>query len=341
MAKIRIAINGFGRIGRNTLKAAFEKGRGKKIQFVAINDLMDTESLAQLLKYDSVYGKWNHKISYDKNHLIIDGKKITAFQECEPENIPWKDLKIDVVLECTGRFTKTELAQKHIKAGARHVIVSAPVKDGGAPTCLFGVNAKEVFSGQDVINNGSCTTNSVAPVSQIVDKAFGIKKALMTTVHAVTAAQSLVDGPPHPVKKDYRRSRSGLVNIVPTTTGAAIATTEALPKLKNKFDGLAVRVPVVTGSLSDLTFLLKKKTTLQKVKNVFKKAAQTTHKGIIEASEEPLVSTDIIGNPHSSIVDLEMMKLIDGDLLKVMAWYDNEWGYSCRLVELAEMVGRR
>ncbi|MEA3272737.1 MAG: type I glyceraldehyde-3-phosphate dehydrogenase, partial [Patescibacteria group bacterium] len=335
MAKIHVAINGFGRIGRNTLKAAYDHFKMKNIELVAVNDLMDTESLAQLLKYDSVYGKWGHKISYDKKHLIIDGKKILAFQEREPANLPWKKLKVDVVLECTGFFTKTELASLHLKAGAKKVIVSAPVKDG-APTFLLGVNAKK-YKNEKVINMGSCTTNCVAPASQIIENAFGVKKALMTTVHAVTAAQNLVDGAPKSSKKDYRRARSALVNIVPTTTGAAVATTEAIPKLKGIFDGLAVRVPVSTGSLSDFTFLLKKKTTVEKVKKVFKKAAKTSHKGIIEASEDPLVSTDIIGNPHSSIVDLGMIKVVDGDLLKIMAWYDNEWGYSCRLIEFAEI----
>lgn len=337
--KIRIAINGFGRIGRNTLKAAYDHFKMKNIEIVAINDLMDTESLAQLLRFDSVYGKWNHQISRDKNHLIIDKKKILAFQEREPANLPWKKLKIDVVLECTGFFTKTELASQHLNAGAKKVIVSAPVKDGGTPTFLLGVNADR-YKKENLINMGSCTTNCIAPVAKVIENVFGIKKALMTTTHAVTAAQNLVDGPPDPRKKDYRRARSALINMVPTTTGAAIATTETIPKLKGIFDGLSVRVPIICASLADFTFLLKKKTKLDQVKKVFKKAEKSSHKGIIQASEDPLVSSDIIGNEYSAVVDLPMMKLIDGDLLKVMAWYDNEWAYSCRLVEMAAKIGK-
>lgn len=338
--KTHIAINGFGRIGRNTLKAAYDHFKMKNIEIVAINDLMDTESLAQLLRYDSVYGKWDKKVSFDKKNLIINGKKILCVAEREPAKLPWKKLKVDVVLECTGFFTKTDLAKAHLKAGAKKVIVSAPVKDGGAPTYLLGVNA-EKYTDEKLINMGSCTTNCVAPVSKIIDDNFGILKATMSTTHAVTAQQNIVDGPPDPRKKDYRRARSGLINMVPTSTGAAIAVTETIAELKGKFDGVAIRVPIVCGSLSDITFLLKKPTNLEKIKQVFKRAAKVSHKGIIEASKEPLVSTDIIGNPHSATVDLGMMKLVDGDLLKVMAWYDNEWGYSCRLVELAEKIGGR
>lgn len=330
---IRVAINGFGRIGRNTFKASF--GRLKNLEFVAVNDLSDTKSLAHLLKHDSTYGTYDHDVTHDEQNVIVDGKKIRVYAEKDPTKLPWGAEKIDVVLECTGRFTDEAGAGQHITAGAKRVIISAPAKGGNVPTHVLGVNPEKAGEAK-VINNASCTTNCIAPVAAIMHETFGIKKALMTTTHGYTADQNLVDGP----HKDLRRARSAACNIVPTSTGAAIAVTETIPELKGLFDGLALRVPVPVVSLSDFTFLLKKKTSAKEINEVFKKAAKSARwKGILAVSEEPLVSTDFIKNTHSSIVDLELTKVIDGDFVKVVAWYDNEWGYSCRLGEMAELVG--
>lgn len=332
---IKAAINGFGRIGRNTFKAGWGK---KGMQFVAINDLTDTETLAYLLKHDTVYGEWDHKVSHTKNALIIDGEKIPAYREREPEKLPWKEHKVDVALECTGVFTKGEDAGKHLDAGAKRVIISAPSKGGTVGTYLKGVNSEKYKSSEKVIDNASCTTNCIAPIAAIVQSKWGVKKAGMTTIHAYTSTQNLVDGP----HKDPRRGRAAGQNIVPTTTGAAVATTRAIPSLEGKFDGLAIRVPVVCGSISDFTFFLKKKATEDEVRNHFKKISKNPiYKGVVAVSEKPLVSTDFIGNPHSAIIDLPMIKVIDGDLLKVLVWYDNEWGYSNRLVEMAIEVGKK
>lgn len=332
---MRIAINGFGRIGRN----AFKAGWGKKgLEFVVVNDLMKPEVLAHLLKHDSVFRTWDHEVSFDDKNIIVDGKKILVVAEKEPAKLPWADLKIDVVMECTGRFTTKELASAHLKAGAKRVVISAPAK--GAPTYLMGVNADQLGE-ETIINNASCTTNSIAPVAQVMSEVFGVKKASMTTIHSVTAEQNLVDGPPPAGHPDLRRARSALINIVPTTTGAAIATTEAVPELKGIFDGLAVRVPTIDVSLSDFTFLVKKKVTVDEVKNAFVAASQSKrYNGIIGVTELSLVSSDFIGTTYSTVVDLPLIKVIDGDLVKVFAWYDNEWGYSHRLVEMVEKVGK-
>jgi len=340
--KIRVAINGFGRIGRNTFKAALERpDLMKRLEFVAVNDLMDAPTLAHMLTYDTVFRKTSHAISASGTDLVVDGMKIKVTAEKDPALLPWKDLKIDVVLECTGRFTKKETAELHVtKAGAKRVIVSAPVK-GGVETFLIGVNADGKSEGKAaVINNASCTTNCVGPVTAVVEEAFGIKKAALTTIHSVTAEQNLVDGPPPAMHKDLRRARSALHNMVPTSTGAAVATTEAIPTLKGLFDGMAIRVPTIDVSLSDFTFLLKKKATAEEVNAAFKKAVKTPKlKGVLGVSEIPLVSSDYIGSTYSAVVDLEFTKVIAGDLLKVLAWYDNEWGYSNRLVEMAVRVG--
>ncbi len=330
---INLAINGFGRIGRAACKIILDEH--KNINLVAVNDLTDTATLAHLLKYDSCYGQYKKEIKSDKNHVIIGSKKILVLAEKDPSLLPWKDLKIDVVLECTGRFTNKEGLMNHIKAGARKVILSAPAKgkEDHVKTVVLGVNEKSIKKTDKMLSCASCTTNCLAPVAEIVRKNFGIKKAIMTTVHSYTADQNLVDGP----HKDLRRARGAAINIIPTTTGAAIATTETIPSLKNKFDGLSVRVPTPVGSLCDIVFLTSKKVTPEKVSAVFKKAAKTAYyQKLILASDLPLVSTDIIGDAHSSIVDLSMTKVVDGDLLKIVAWYDNEWGYSNRLVELAE-----
>ncbi len=331
---LRIAINGFGRIGRNAFKIALEK---KGLDIVAINDLTDTKTLAHLLKYDTAYGKFSQKIYFDEKHLIVNEKKYPAFGEKDPSRLPWKKLKVDVVLECTGIFRDEAGASLHLKAGAKRVIISAPAKGGGIPTFVLGVN-EEKYGSEKIINNASCTTNCVAPVVAIIQGALGIQKAAMTTIHGYTADQNLQDGP----HKDLRRARAAAQNIVPTSTGAATATAEAIPELHGIFNGLAIRVPVITGSFSDFTILTKKQTTREEVNAIFKKAAKNPrYKNIVEVTEDPIVSSDIIGNPHSSIVDLSLTEVIDGDLVKIIAWYDNEWGYSNRLVEMAQEISKK
>lgn len=346
--KIRVAINGFGRIGRNAFKVGVEKHLDQ-LDFVAINDLTTPQVLAHLLKYDSAYGKWNKEVSFDDHpstslgtgNIIVEGKKYPILKEKEPSKLPWKDLNVDVVIESTGRFTDEEGMRQHLHAGAKKVVLSAPSRSSSVGTYLIGVNEAQ-YQGQELINNASCTTNSVATVAAIIQEIFGIQKALMTTVHGVTAEQNLVDGPPPGGKaNDLRRARAAYVNIIPTTTGAAISTTEAIPELKGKFDGRALRVPVITGSISDFTFLLAKKTSVEEVNQAIKKACDDERwRGIVAWTEEPVVSTDIIGRSESAVVDLSLTQVVDGDLLKVFAWYDNEYGYSNRLIEMALYVGR-
>lgn len=325
-----IAINGFGRIGRSTFKAAWGK---KGFNVVAINDLTDAKTLAHLLKYDTNYGTWDIPVRATKTALVVGGKNIPVLSQRDPAELPWGEMKVDIVLESTGIFRTEESASAHLKAGAKRVIISAPAKGGHVPTYVLGANAgfkKTKKAG--VVNNASCTTNCVAPVSAIMDQAFGVKKALMTTVHGYTSTQNLIDGP----HKDLRRARAAAVNMIPTSTGAAIATTETLPQLKNKFDGLAIRVPLPTISLSDITFLLKKKVTVEQIHEVVKKACKMPRfKGIVDWTDEPLVSSDLVGNSHSAVVDFGLTRVVDGDLVKVVAWYDNEWGYANRLAELA------
>jgi glyceraldehyde 3-phosphate dehydrogenase len=329
----RIAINGFGRIGRNTFKAGFDK---PGFDVVAVNDLTDAKTLAHLLKHDSTYRTWDKKVSSDEKNLIVNGKKIPVIAEKDPKALPWGKMKVDVVLECTGRFTSEESAMQHVTAGAKRVIISAPAKGGNVPTHVIGVNEKGAGKTAKIINNASCTTNCIAPVAAIMHSVFGVKKAMMTTIHSYTADQVLQDGP----HKDLRRARSAPQNMIPTTTGAAIATTEVIPELKGLFDGISIRVPTPCVSLSDFTFLLKRKTTKEEVNDVLKKASkQPTYKGIMEVTEEELVSSDFIGNPASSIVDLPFTQVVDGDMVKILAWYDNEWGYSHRLAEIAILVG--
>lgn len=337
---IKVAINGFGRIGRSAFKVVIEK-HSDALEIVAINDLTSPQVLAHLLQYDSAYGKWDRQVSSDEKNIIVDGKKYPILSEKEPSKLPWRDLGVDVVIESTGRFTDEEGIKQHLTAGAKKVVLSAPAKGGNIGTFLIGVNDQD-YQGQTLINNASCTTNCIAPIAAIIDEKFGIAKALMTTIHGVTAEQNLVDGPPPGGKaNDLRRARAAYTNIIPTTTGAAIATTEALPQLKGLFDGRALRVPVIVGSISDFTFLLKTKTTVEEVNQVFKDASVSDRwQGVVAASEEPLVSTDIIGRPESCIVDLGLTQLVDGDLLKVFAWYDNEYGYSNRLIEQVVNVGK-
>lgn len=332
---VRVAINGFGRIGRSTFKAAF--GRMKDIRIVAINDLTDTQTLAHLLKYDTVYGTYDKDVDYDPTHLIIGKKKVRIYQERDPAKLPWKRHKIDVVLECTGVFRTEEKASSHLDAGAKHVIISAPAKGGNVPTHVMGVSTGSSKYKEKITNNASCTTNCIAPVAQIMQETYGVKRALMTTVHGYTAGQNLQDGP----HKDLRRARAAAENIVPTTTGAAKATTEVVPKLRGLFDGMAIRVPVPVVSVADFTFLLKKKVTEEQVNETFRKAAKSVqYRGILGVTDKPLVSSDFIGNELSSVVDLGLTKVIEKDFVKVVAWYDNEWGYSVRLAEMAARIGR-
>jgi len=337
---MNIAINGFGRIGRGVFKAGLSHP-GFKV--VAINDLTDPHALAYLLRHDTVYRTFDYKVESDDHHLIVDGKKIAVIAEKDPKMLPWKKMNIDIVLECTGRFTDLAGASQHIAAGAKRVIISAPAKGEGVPTHIIGVNEKGAGAKAKVINNASCTTNCIAPVAAIMHEVFGIKKAMMTTIHSYTAEQNLTDAPPPGLKAgDLRRARAAAENIIPTTTGAAIATTETIPELKGLFDGLAIRVPTVCGSLSDFTFVLKKKVTVEEVNAALVKASKLPRwKGILEVTNEPIVSSDIIGNSASSIVDLPLTKVVDGDMVKVIAWYDNEWGYSHRLAEMALLVGKQ
>lgn len=332
--KIKIAINGFGRIGRAAFKIALEK---KDIEVVAINDLTSADILAHLLRYDTAYGHYRKQIDVEEGKLIVEGKEYLVFAEADPKKLPWKKLEVDVVLECTGRFTDKATASQHISAGAKKVILSAPAKgdDDSVPSFLMGVN-EDAYQNEEVISNASCTTNSLAPVVKIMNDAFGIEKALMTTIHSYTADQNLEDGP----HKDLRRARAAAQNIVPTTTGAAISVAQVVPAIKGLFDGISVRVPTVVVSLSDCTFLLKRKTSKEEINQVLKDAVRTeSYHKVLSVTEEPLVSSDFIGNPHSGVVDLSMTKVVDGDLVKVIVWYDNEWGYSNRLVELAELIG--
>lgn len=332
--KTRVAINGFGRIGRNAFKIAFERG---DLEIVAINDLTDTRTLAHLLKHDSNYGAYSHKVSFDDQNIIVDDKKIRVLAEKDPNALPWKDLTIDVVIESTGFFVKPELAQGHVKAGAKKVVISAPAKGEGAATIVLGVNEDKLEGAGEIISNASCTTNCITPVAAVIESAFGIEKAMMTTVHSYTASQKLQDAP----AKDLRAARNAAENIVPTTTGASIAAAKALPALEGIFGGMSVRVPTPVVSLSDFVILTKRKVTVDEVNEAFKKAAgEPYYQGILTVTEEELVSSDFIGNSHSAIVDLKLTAVVGGNMLKVVAWYDNEWGYSNRLVEVVADTGR-
>ena len=328
----KIAINGFGRIGRNAFKLAFERD---DIEVVAINDLTDTKTLAHLLKHDSTYGTYHHDVSYDENSIFVAGKQIRVLAERDPALLPWGEFGIDVVIEATGLFVQPGKARAHINAGAKKVVISAPAKGEGAKFIVLGVNEHELTREDDIISNASCTTNCIAPVMAVLEREFGIEKSLMTTVHSYTASQRILDAP----AKDLREARSAAENIVPTTTGAAIATAKVIPSLEGKFDGLSVRVPTPVVSLSDITAVLKRNTTKAEINEVFKRAAADPfYQGILAVTDEPLVSMDFKGNSHSSIVDLSLTNVVDGNLIKVVAWYDNEWGYSNRLVEIVADV---
>ncbi|HCE09328.1 MAG TPA: type I glyceraldehyde-3-phosphate dehydrogenase, partial [Oxalobacteraceae bacterium] len=328
---IRVAINGYGRIGRNILRAHYEGGKKNDIQIVAINDLGDAKSNAHLTRYDTAHGKFPGTVTVDGDSMIVNGDKIRVFAQRNPAEIPWGELNVDVVLECTGFFTTKEKASAHIAGGAKKVIISAPGGKDVDATVVYGVNQDVLKASDTVISNASCTTNSITPVMAILDEEFGVLKALMTTVHSYTADQRLVDSP----HSDWRRGRAAAQNIIPTSTGAAVAAAEALPQLKGIFDGVSLRVPTLDVSLSDLTVLLATKTTAEAINDAFRAAASSDRfRGILAVAEEPLVSADFIGNSASSIVDLELTQVIDGDFVKVFAWYDNEWGYSNRLADL-------
>jgi len=328
----RVAINGFGRIGRLVFKAGM---KNKKINFVAVNDLTDAKTLAYLLKYDSVHGILDTDIKAKDNSIIVDGKEIKIFSEKEPENLPWKNLKIDVVVESTGIFITKEGAEKHLKAGAKKVLISAPAKgDNPIKTIVIGVNEKDYDRKKDdIISLASCTTNCLAPVVKVLNDNFGIEKGFMTTVHAYTNDQKILDLP----HKDLRRARAAAMSIIPTTTGAAKAVTLTIPELKGKLDGMAMRVPVADGSITDFVAVLKKEATAEEINKLFRSASEKSLKGILQYTEEPIVSIDIVGNPHSAIFDSELTKT-SGNLVKVVAWYDNEWGYSNRMVDFIKMI---
>lgn len=335
--KTRIAINGFGRIGRNAFKIAFERS---DVEIVAINDLTDTRTLAHLLKHDSNYGAYSHDVGFDDQNIIVEGQKIRVLAEKDPAALPWKDLNIDVVIESTGFFVDPAKARAHIdQAGAKKVVISAPAKGEGATTVVLGVNDDKLSDGSssDVISNASCTTNCITPVAAVVESAFGIEKAMMTTIHSYTASQKLQDAP----AKDLREARNAAENIVPTTTGASIAAAKALPALEGIFGGMSVRVPTPVVSLSDFVIITKRKVTVEEANEAFKKAAsEPYYQGILAVTEEELVSSDFIGNSHSAIVDLKLTAVTGGNMLKIVAWYDNEWGYSNRLVEVTADTGR-
>jgi glyceraldehyde 3-phosphate dehydrogenase len=334
MAVTKIGINGFGRIGRNAFKIAFDRS---DLEVVAINDLTDTKTLAYLLKHDSNYGAYKNEVSYDDENIIVNGKSIKVLAVKDPAELPWGDLGVVMVIESTGRFTDKESAELHIKAGAKRVIISGPTKSDGVDTIVLGANEDKIETASEVISNASCTTNSLGMVMAILDSTFGVEKSLLTTVHSYTASQSIQDAP----SKDVREGRNGAENIVPTTTGAAIAVTKTLPQLAGKFDGLSIRVPTPVVSISDVTALLSRDTTVEEINETFKKAAQDPfYQGILGVSEEPLVSRDYIGNSHSGVVDLLLTKVVAGNLIKICVWYDNEWGYSNRLVELVADVAK-
>ncbi|MFZ2544973.1 MAG: type I glyceraldehyde-3-phosphate dehydrogenase [Candidatus Saccharimonadales bacterium] len=334
MGQAKLGINGFGRIGRNAFKIAFER---HDLEIVAINDLTDTKTLAYLLKHDSNYGTYHHEVGYDETGIIVDGKHIKVLAERDPSALPWSDLEVELVIESTGFFTAKEDAEKHIIAGAKRVIISGPSKSEGVDTIVLGANDDKIEGASSVISNASCTTNSLGAVMAILDSEFGVEKSLLTTVHSYTASQAIQDAP----KKDLREGRNGAENIVPTTTGAAIAVTKTLPQLVGKFDGLSIRVPTPVVSISDVTALLSRDVTVEDINNAFKKAAdEPFYQGILAVSEEPLVSRDYIGNSHSGTVDLLLTKVVGGNLIKICVWYDNEWGYSNRLVELVADVGK-
>ncbi len=334
---MKIAINGFGRIGRAAFKIILEhKDYDENLSIVALNDLGSNEALAYLLKYDSIYGNYDREVLATEKGLSVDGVEVPVLNEKDPEKLPWGQLGVDVVLECTGRFLTKELASKHLSAGAKRVVMSAPAKDELTPIKVLGGEVPQ-FSSR-IVSNASCTTNAVTPIMRVLEDTFGVEKAMLTTVHSYTASQSLVDGPNN---RSFRRGRAAAVNLVPSSTGAAKATAKAMPSLQNSFDGVAIRAPILAGSISDVVVLLKKETIVDELNNAFIKASKMPlYENILSYTEEPLVSSDIIKSKYSAIVDGDMTRVVGGNLVKVMAWYDNEWGYTNRLVEMAISIGK-
>jgi glyceraldehyde 3-phosphate dehydrogenase len=321
----RIAINGFGRIGRASLKVIMDT---PGLEMVAINDLMSVENAAYLLTYDSIYGKYPHKVSVHENHLHINDNRVLYFSEKDPAKLPWNELEIDFVIESTGLFTKREDADKHIIAGAGTVIISGPTKSKDTPTVVHGVNTEDGKT--NIFSCGSCTTNNIGTIIEILGRRLGIKKAILNTVHAFTASQSLVDAPS---KREPRMGRSGAINLAPASTGAALAITKALPEFEGKFDGVAIRTPVAIGSISDITFIAERATSREEINQIFLEESKTErYKSVVAVTNDPLVSTDIIKSPFAAIIDLEMTRVVDGDLVKIMSWYDNEWGFTNQMI---------
>ena len=330
----RVGINGFGRIGRNFFRAALEQGAD--IEIVAVNDLTDNKTLAHLLKYDSITGRFQGEVSYDDEGIVVDGKHIKVLAQRNPADLPWGELGVEVVVESTGFFTDGEKAKAHIEAGAKKVVISAPAKNVDG-TFVMGVNEADYDNAtMNIVSNASCTTNCLAPLAKVLEENFGIERGIMTTIHSYTGDQRVLDAP----HSDLRRARAAALNMIPTKTGAAQAVALVLPALAGKFDGLAVRVPTPTGSLTDLTFIAKNEVSVEAVKAAVKAAAEGELKGVLEYTEDPIVSTDIVGNPHTSIFDATETKVI-GNLVKVLSWYDNEWGYSNALVRLTALVGSK
>jgi glyceraldehyde 3-phosphate dehydrogenase len=326
----RVAINGVGRIGRAILKLVIDE---PSLELVAVNDLVDAENLAYLLRFDTVYGRYSKPVVVDGNDLVVAGRTLRALSIQDPVDIPWKELGVELVFECTGALTRREDLEKHVRAGARIVLLSATSQE--VETIVHGVNAPGAASA--IISCASCTTNCITPLVEVIGRRIGFEKAAMTTVHAYTSSQSIVDGP----RKRFLRGRAGAANLVPTTTGAAHATTRAVPEYAGRFDGIAVRAPIAVGSIADVTFVTSRKTTVDEVNQIFEEEAETTrYAGVLGVSRDPLVSSDIVGDPRASIVDLELTRVIDGDLVKVMSWYDNEWGYANQMVREAMSVTR-
>jgi glyceraldehyde 3-phosphate dehydrogenase len=325
-----VAVNGLGRIGRAALKILLD---ADGLDLVAVNDIADAENLAYLLKYDTVYGRYHRDVRATDGALVVDGDRIAAFAERDPAKLPWEDLGVDLVLECTGVFTTAEDLERHVQAGASFVILSAPTTSENVPTVVHGVNRPH--DRPQMISCASCTTNCITPVIEIAHRRLGVERAVMTTIHAYTAGQQLVDGP----SSSFRRGRAGAANLVPTTTGAARATTRAVPELAGRFDGIAVRAPIPVGSVADIVFVAGRPTTTVEVNDAFRQEAATArYEGILGVSEDPLVSADIVGDPRAAIIDLELTRVVDGTLVKVMAWYDNEWGFTHQMIREARNV---
>jgi len=328
----KVAINGFGRIGRATFKIILDI---PGLDLVAVNDLVPADNLTYLLRYDTVYGRYEKNVTRRDNNIVVDGKAYPVYSEKDPAKLPWKELNVDLVFECTGLFTRKEDLQKHIDAGAKKVILSAPSKSEEVVTVVHAVN--DPNDSDNIISCASCTTNCITPVVEVMERRIGISKAIMTTIHAYTASQAIVDSP----SKKFRRGRAGAANLVPTSTGAAIATTKVIPGLRNRFDGVAVRTPVPVGSIADLVFVTKRDTTKEEINRIFEEESiSDKYNGILGVSHDPIVSSDIIMDPRASVVDLEMTQVVGGDLVKLMSWYDNEWGYANQMVREARKILR-